>query len=82
MLNLHDGKLVTVDEWNHFFKQYTIDFMSCPDYRLGQAFCNHFGNAVDVIDKTHLLFYKTDNREAFNIIKQYIDGDVDDPFGK
>ena len=81
-MDLYDGKLITAQEWEEFFKQYTIDFMSHSDYRLGQAFCNHFGSLVDVLDKTHLLFYKTDNREAFNIIKQYVDGEIDDPFSR
>lgn len=75
-------KKISVDEWNRFFKKYTYEFLQVPDYRLGQAFCNEFGELAEIIDQTYLLFYQTTNKEAWKIIKQYIDGEVDDPFSK
>lgn len=73
---------ITTDEWKTFYKEYMIEFLAHPDYRLGQAFCNKFENKIDdVMEKTLLLFYETSNKKAWEIIKNYIDGEVDDPFG-
>jgi hypothetical protein len=76
-------ELVTISpkQWNEFYKEYTIQFLTQPDYRLGQAFCNKF-EVTDVLDKTYLLFYETSNEKAWDIIKNYIDGEVDGPFSK
>jgi len=72
---------ITVEEWNEFYKEYTMQFLAQPDYRLGQAFCNKF-DVTGVLDKTYLLFYETSNEKAWDIIKNYIDGEVNGPFSK
>lgn len=72
---------ITVEQWQEFWKEYHYDFMRNPDYRLGQAFCNKF-NVTDVHQKSYLLFYETSNKKAWEIIKKYINGEVDDPFSK
>lgn len=73
---------ISVDEWNKFFKDYTYEFIQDPSYRLGQAFCNKFEHIAQIMDQTYLLFYQTSNKEAWEIIKKYIDGEVNDPFSK
>ena len=74
---------ISVDDWHEFFKDYSYKFIADPDYRLGQAFCNTYEHKInDVMDKTLLLFFETSNEKAWDIIKQYIDGDVDGPFSK
>ena len=72
--------MISKQQYQEFLKDYTIEVLRNPDYRLGQAFLNYFP-AVDRLmnndgdlgaaDATK-LYYTTDNNEARELIDRFV----------
>ncbi len=72
--------MISKQQYEEFLKDYTIEVLRNPDYRLGQAFLNYFP-AVDrsmnndgdlgAADATK-LFYTTNNDEARELIDRFV----------
>ncbi len=72
--------MISKQQYEEFLKDYTIEVLRNPDYRLGQAFLNYFP-AVDRLmnndgdlgaaDATK-LFYTTNNDEARELIDRFV----------
>jgi hypothetical protein len=72
---------ISRQEWDKFHEHYTWQLLATPDYRLGQAFLNYFGEQ-DLIMKSHgdlgmrdsvALYYETDNDRAQELINKWLD---------
>lgn len=73
--------MITKQQYEEFLKDYTIEVLRNPDYRLGQAFLNYFP-AVDRMMSNDgdlgaagavKLYYTTDNKEFQELIAHYIE---------
>ncbi len=72
--------MISQQQYEEFLKDYTIEVLRNPNYRLGQAFLNYFP-AVDRLmnndgdlgaaDATK-LYYTTNNDEAREMIQSYL----------
>ncbi len=72
--------MISKQQYEEFLKDYTIEVLRNPDYRLGQAFLNYFP-AVDRLmnndgdlgaaDATK-LFYTINNDEARELIDRFV----------
>ena len=72
---------ISKERWAEFQQHYAWQLLKSPDYRLGQAFLNHF-NEVDKIwnndgdlgkQQSVMLYYETDNDRAMGIIKGWLE---------
>jgi hypothetical protein len=72
---------ISKERWAEFQQHYAWQLLQSPDYRLGQAFLNHF-NEVDKIwnndgdlgrQASVKLYYETDNKRAMLLINQWLE---------
>ena len=62
---------VTRKQYEEFLKEFAWQRLKSPDYRLGQAFCNHFSkqaNAVLGTVEEFRLYYTTTDETAQELI--------------
>lgn len=76
--------MISKQEYEEFLKNYTVEVLRNPDYRLGQAFLNYFpavdrniNNDGDLGAAAAVkLYYTTDNQEARELISFYLSKDA------
>ena len=73
--------MITQQQYKEFMEHYAWQLLKSPDYRLGQAFLNHF-NEVDKImhadgeegaKDSFILYYESDNKRAMQMIQKWLD---------
>lgn len=67
---------ITQTEYQEFLKEFAWQRLKSPDYRLGQAFCNHFSRQVNMILGTveeFRLYYSHDDEHANMLIERCVE---------
>lgn len=66
---------VTRKQYEEFLKEFAWQRLKSPDYRLGQAFCNHFSKQANMVLGTveeFRLYYSNDDEFSNTLIARCV----------